>query len=167
MSTDENVMAAFAGESQASRKYLFFSEKAEEEGLKNIAKLFLAASEAETIHAKKLLSTAGKIGSTEENLSAAIVGETHEFTTMYPEFLAGADKDGNTAAKTIFTFANKAEEVHAGLYEAALKAVREGKDLVASRIMICPVCGNVVIDEVPDRCPICNVPGKSFKEITL
>ncbi len=167
MSTDENIMDAFAGESQASRKYLYFSQKAEEEGLPNVAKLFRAASEAETIHAKKLLTAAGKIGSTADNLTAAIAGETHEFTVMYPEFLKGAEQDGNAAAKAVFTFANKAEEVHAGLYEKALAAVKNGTDLSASRFMLCPVCGNITIDSVPDRCPICNVPGSSFREITL
>jgi len=167
MSTDENVLAAFAGESQASRKYLYFSQKAEEEGLPNVAKLFKAASEAETIHAKKLLTAAGKIGSTSENLAAAIAGETHEFTTMYPGFLEGAEKEGKAAAKAVFNLANKAEEVHAGLYEKALLAVKKGTDISASRFMLCPICGNITIDTVPDRCPICNAPGSSFKEITL
>jgi rubrerythrin len=167
MSTKDNVGAAFAGESQANRKYLAFSEKAAQEGFSAVAKLFRAASEAEAIHARALLGVMGASTSTAENLAGSIVGETHEFTEMYPGFIAEAEREGQKSAITPFTYAMKAEEVHAGLYKKAVDAVKAGKDLEAGRVLLCPVCGNVALDEAPERCPICGVPGARWREITV
>ncbi len=83
--TDENLKAAFAGESQANRRYLAFAQKAEEEGFTQAAKLFKAAAEAETVHALNHLRTVGEVKSTLDNLNAAFAGETYEFQKMYPE----------------------------------------------------------------------------------
>lgn len=162
----DNVGAAFAGESQANRKYLAFSEKATQEGFPTVAKLFRAASEAEAIHARTMIGVMGASKSTAENLEGAVAGETHEFTEMYPGFIAEAEREGQQAAITPFTYAMKAEEVHAGLYAQAAEAVRAGKDIEASKVLLCPVCGNVALDEAPERCPICGVPGPRWREIT-
>jgi rubrerythrin len=167
MATTENAKEALAGESQANRKYLAFSEKAAEEGFRNVAVLFKAASEAEAIHAKKLFKVLSTIGSTEKNLEAGISGETHEFTTMYPEFIKGAEAEKRTDALLAFTHAMKAEEVHAGLYQKALAAIKAGHDLGREKIFLCPICGNIEVGKVPDKCPICAVFGKQFREITL
>ncbi len=162
----DNVGAAFAGESQANRKYLAFSEKATQEGFPTVAKLFRAASEAEAIHARTMIGVMGASKSTAENLEGSVAGETHEFTEMYPGFIAEAEREGLQAAITPFTYAMKAEEVHAGLYAKAAEAVRAGKDIEASKVLLCPVCGNVALDEAPERCPICGVPGPRWREIT-
>lgn len=167
MATIENAKEALAGESQANRKYLAFSEKAAEEGFKNIAVLYKAASEAEAIHAKKLLKVLAAVGSTAQNLEASIAGETHEFTTMYPEFIRAAEADKRTDAVLAFTHAMKAEEVHAGLYKKALAALRSGNDMTREKVFLCPICGNIEIGKVPDKCPICGVFGKQFREVTL
>ena len=166
--TLEDLAVAFAGESQANRKYLAFAKKADQEGQKQVAKLFRAASEAEAIHARRLLRTLGAIGTTDENLKKGIEGETHEFTSMYPGFVAAAKAEGGQGeAEIAFTYAMKAEEVHAGHYKAALQAVQGKRDLTANKIFLCPVCGNIELGKAPDKCPICGVFGKQFREITL
>jgi rubrerythrin len=167
MATIENAKEALAGESQANRKYQAFSDKAAEEGFKNVATLFKAASEAEAIHAKKLLKVLTAINSTEKNLEASVEGETHEFTEMYPSFIKASDAEKRTDATLAFTHAMKAEEVHAGLYKKALAAVKSGSDLGREKVFLCPVCGNIEMGKVPDKCPICGVFGKQFREITL
>jgi rubrerythrin len=167
MPTTDNAKEAFAGESQANRKYLAFSEKAAEEGFRNVAVLYKAASEAEAIHAKKLLKVLTAVESTAKNLEASIAGETHEFTTMYPEFVKAAEAEKRSDAVLAFTHAMKAEEVHAGLYKKALAAINGGSDLGREKVFLCPVCGNIEIGKAPDKCPICGVFGKQFREITL
>jgi len=168
MATRENAMEAFAGESQANRKYQAFSEKAGKEGFKNVAKLFKAASEAEAIHAKKLLVVLGTVGKTEENLTGSVAGETHEYTEMYPAFVKEAEAEKKPDAVIAFTHAMKAEQVHAGLYAKALEAVKAGKDLAAAeKVFLCPVCGNIEFGQPPEKCPICGALGKQFREIQL
>ncbi len=165
MTTEENAWAAFAGESQANRKYASYSVKAKDEGYPVVAKLFTAASKAEEIHARRLLGALKAIGSTEENLADAVLGETHEFTEMYPSFIDEATAENATEARTVFTHAMKAEEVHAGLYAKALDAVKAGDDLSETPVNLCPFCGNVVLGEVPERCLICGIPGTKFELI--
>lgn len=157
-STFDNLMEAFAGEAQANRKYLAYSKKAEKDGKTNAAKLFKAASDAETLHALKHFEVAGKIHSTAENLKDAVAGETHEYKEMYPDFVKQAEAEGNKAALLTFTFAMKAEEVHARLYQEALENLDETEEVF---YYLCPVCGN--IEKVrPDKCSICGVPGSKF-----
>lgn len=156
--THENLMAAFAGESQANRKYLAYAKKAEAEGKMNAAKLFKAAADAETIHALKEFELAGKINSTEENLKDAEAGETYEYKDMYPEFIKDAEAEGDKNAIRAFTYAMKAEEVHAKLYNEALQNVDETEEVF---YYLCPVCGNIE-KSVPGKCPICNVSGDKF-----
>jgi rubrerythrin len=156
--TNSNLMAAFAGESQANRKYTAYSKQAEADGNINAAKLFKAAADAETLHALKHFEVAGKIHTTAENLKDAVAGETHEFTEMYPEFLKDAEAEGNQAAIRSITFAMKAEEVHAKLYQEALDNLDQTEEIF---YYLCPVCGNIE-KAVPDKCAICGVPGTSF-----
>ncbi len=156
--TLDNLMAAFTGESEANRKYLAYAKKAETDGNLNAAKLFKAASDAETIHALKHFEVAGKVKSTTENLKDAIAGETHEYSEMYPDFVKQAEADGNKAAVMSCTFAMKAEEVHARLYTEALETLEETEEVF---YYLCPVCGN--IEKVtPEKCRICGVPGSKF-----
>ena len=156
--TLDNLMEAFAGEAQANRKYLAYSKKAEKEGKLNAAKLFRAASDAETLHALKHFEVAGKVASSAENLKDGIAGETHEYKEMYPDFVKIAEAEGNKAALMSFTYAMKAEEVHAKLYQDALENLEQTEEVF---YYLCPVCGN--IEKVrPDKCSICGVPGEKF-----
>ncbi|MEL7660923.1 MULTISPECIES: rubrerythrin family protein [Acetobacterium] len=156
--TLNNLMEAFAGESQANRKYTAYSKKAEADGKINAAKLFKAAADAETLHALKHFEVAGKIHTTAENLKDAVAGETHEFTEMYPDFLKTAEAEGNQDAIKTFTFAMKAEAVHARLYQEALENLDQSEEVF---YYLCPLCGNIE-KAVPDKCAICGVPGSSF-----
>ncbi|MDH7593716.1 MAG: rubrerythrin family protein [Methanomicrobiales archaeon] len=165
METDNNLKEAFAGESRANRKYTAFSERAEEEGFRNVAKLLKAASEAEAIHSARLLRVMKEVSSTAGNLEKGIEGETYEFTRMYPGFIEKAKSEGNNDAVTAFTYAMKAEEVHAKFYRQALERVKAGRDLDAQKFFLCPVCGNIALDAPPERCPICGVPGSRFRKI--
>jgi rubrerythrin len=162
MATIDNLKAAVAGESQANRKYAAFAQKAEEEGFTAAAKLFRAASEAEAIHALSELKALGAVKTTAENLRGAIEGETYEFTTMYPGFIEEAEKECNNQAKRAFNFANEAEKVHAALYQKALASLDSKPEV---EYYLCTVCGNVVENASPDKCPICGVPAKAFKNI--
>jgi rubrerythrin len=166
MASMDNLAEAFAGESQANRKYLAFAKKADEDGLSQVAKLFRAAAEAETIHAHAHLRVMGGIKSTTENLEEAVAGEGFEFQTMYPKMLAEAQAEANKPAEFSFKNALAVEEIHHGLYSKALDAVKGGSDMAVTSIYVCPVCGNTVEGGVPDTCPICNVPGSKFIEIS-
>eukprot|EP00727_Mastigamoeba_balamuthi_P014478 m51a1_g9655 putative rubrerythrin (169) ;mRNA; f:1194032-1195317 len=163
--TQENLKVAFAGESQANRKYLAFAQKAQAEGYSTIAKLFRAAAEAETVHALGHLNNMGGVKSTLENLQEAVDGETYEFTQMYPPMVEQAVKEGHKG-KTMLQFANKAEQVHANLFTRALESLRQGKDLEAMDIWYCPVCGHIEYgSSVPAKCPICGAPAARFQKI--
>jgi len=163
--TGENLQAAFAGESQASRKYLYFAGKAEEEGHKQIARLFRAASDAETVHARNHLRAMQGIKATKDNLKEAIGGENYEFTEMYPAFMKQAEAEGDNKAKNSFDLANKVEQIHHRLYQTALSMLEKGQVVAEKPIYVCQVCGNTVEGEAPDRCPICGAPKKMFKRI--
>lgn len=163
--TKDNLQEAFAGESQANRRYLAFAKQADGDGLPQVAKLFRAAAEAETVHALTHLRNLGGVKSTAENLKVAIAGEAHEFQSMYPQFVAEAEKEGDKKALLGFKGALAVEEIHHGLYTQALAAVQAGKDLPNAKIHVCPVCGNTVAGEVPDKCPICGVPKAKWVEV--
>jgi rubrerythrin len=160
--TDENLKAAFAGESQANRLYLAFARKAEEEGFTQVAKLFKAAAEAETIHALNHLRITGQIKSTADNVGTAISGETFEFKKMYPEYLDEAKQEGNKQAAWSFDVASKVEQIHADLYQKALDALKSQKQLEKVDYYVCSVCGNTVEGSPPDKCPICGSPKEKF-----
>jgi rubrerythrin len=165
MSTEDNLKDAFAGESQANRRYLAFAQKADAEGKPRIAALFRAAAEAETVHAHAHLRVMKGIKSTADNLRVAIEGEGFEFQEMYPNYLQEAEKEGNKDAVKSFKYALAVEKIHHKLYSEALETLEAGNDLPASSIFVCPVCGNTVIGNAPDTCPICGTPGNKFKEI--
>ena len=162
--TVENLKVAFAGESQANRKYLAFARQAEKEALPQIARLFRAAAEAETIHALAHLANMGGVGTTLQNLQAAVAGETYEFTEMYPPMLEQAKAEGHKA-KTMLGFANAAERVHARLFTQALEAMKAGKDLSQMEVFLCPVCGDVEFGVPPEKCPICGAPAARFQKV--
>ncbi len=159
----EDLKAAFAGESQANRRYLAFAKQAEKDGHPMIAKLFRAVAAAETVHAHSHLRVMGGIGTTEENLKAAMAGENYEVVTMYPEFIADAEKDGDKKAGTSFKWAWEVEKAHEQLFKEALAKL--GKEAGDLQIWVCPVCGNTVIGNVPEKCPVCNTPGARFEKI--
>lgn len=162
--TLSNLKDAFAGESQANRKYLAFAKKAEEEGYLQVAKLFKAAAEAETIHAHNHLRAMGGIGSTKDNLREAIEGETYEFKSMYPKMIEEAKEEGEDEARRSFVYANKVEEIHAGLYKKYLENIENLKDKGVD-LFVCQKCGNTVEGNPPDTCPICGAPKAMFKKI--
>jgi rubrerythrin len=163
MTTQENLKEAFAGESQANRKYLAFADKAQQEGYKQVAKLFRAAADAETVHAKNHLRVMGGVGKTIDNLKSAISGETAEFKDMYPKFIEQAKKEKVTDAVILsFDVANQVERIHAGLYKKALDSLGENEE---TEYYVCQICGNTVEGEALDRCPICNAPKEMFKKI--
>ena len=157
--SEENLKAAFAGESQANRKYLAFAQQADKEGYPAAAKLFRAAAAAETIHAHAHLKVLGGIGSTAENLKEAISGETHEFTSMYPAMIADAQAEGNKKAERTFNYANQVEKVHAALYQ---KTADNLDNLPDVDYWICPLCGYTAENEAPDTCPVCGAKKASF-----
>jgi rubrerythrin len=163
--TEENLKAAFAGESQANRKYIAFAKKAEEEGMPNVAKMFRAIAEAETVHAINHLRLMDTIKSTKENLKAALNGEVYEFTEMYPSFIKTATEEGVSTAVTSFSYANQVEKVHGKLYEKAIKSVEGGDDIKEKEFFVCQVCGYTAEGEAPDICPICGAPKERFKKI--
>jgi rubrerythrin len=165
VATSDNLKEAFAGESQANRKYLAFAKKAEADGYPQVAKLFRAAAEAETVHAHAHLRVLQGIKGTEDNLQAAIEGEGFEFQQMYPKFLEEAEKEGNKPAVFSFKYALAVEEIHHGLYTEALNAVKSGSDLSEAKLYICPICGNTVKDNVPDKCPVCGAAKEKFQEV--
>ncbi len=150
-----NLKAAFAGESQAAEKYLVFAEKAEADGLPNVARLFRAISFAETRHARNHLRTMDGIGSTADNLQTAFEGESFEIDDMYPAYLEVAKFQGDKQATKSITWALKAEQDHKRMYAEARQTVVEGKDIGAQPVSVCLVCGHTVIGDVPDKCPVC------------
>jgi rubrerythrin len=164
MSTTDDLKESFAGESQANQKYRAFAKKAELEGFPNVARLFRTTAEAERIHAEGHLRALAEIVSTRENLQAAIAGETFEYTTMYPPMLEQAKAEGHRA-KLMFGFAVKAEAIHAKLYQRALDAVEQGKDLTEMRFYLCPICGNIEFGNPPESCPICGTAKAKFVEV--
>ena len=163
--TEDNLQAAFAGESQANRRYLFFAARADKDGFPGAARLFRAAAEAETVHARNHLRVLGEVKTTAENLETAISGENHEFTEMYPAFISQAQADTNNKAENSFELANAVEKIHHGLFQASLKALdatgREG----GAPYFVCQVCGNTILGETPNKCPVCGAPRSQFKQV--
>ena len=161
----DNLKNAFAGESQANRRYLAFAKKAEEENLSQIAKLFKAAAEAETVHALNHERLIGEIKSTVDNLSTAVSGETFEFKKMYPEYIKTAKTEGNQQAVWSFDVANKVEMIHAGLFSKAIVTLKMGQKPLAVDYYVCSVCGNTIEGEAPEKCPICGALKTKFSKV--
>ncbi len=163
--SDRNLRNAFAGESQANRRYLAFAKKAQEEGFLQVAKLFRAAAAAEAIHALNHLRIMGEIRLTADNLNAAVSGEIFEFTKMYPEYLEIAKQEGNNQAVWSFDVASKVEKIHANLFKKAVEALNIDNDLEDAGYYVCGVCGNTVEDVLPEKCPICGAPKTRFFKV--
>ena len=162
--TEDNLKAAFAGESQAHMKYMIFSEMAEKEGKLNIARLFKAVSYAERVHATNHLKVLGAVKKTPDNLDAAIGGETYEVEEMYPAFLEEAKTQGEKEAEKSNHYALEAEKIHAEMYKNAKQAAVKNKDIQLGEVSICPVCGYTVEGDAPDFCPVCGVKKSLFKK---
>ncbi|MFP4176584.1 MAG: rubrerythrin family protein [Planctomycetota bacterium] len=163
--TEKDLKEAFAGESQANRKYTAFARKAEDDGLPQVARLFRAAARAETVHALNHLDVMGGVNETLDNLKEASEGEAAEFENMYPDFLKDAEDEGDDDAYTTFDYANQVEEIHHRMYNEAIEAVQNGEDLPETDLFVCKGCGNTVEGEVPDECPICGSPKSWFMKI--
>ncbi len=161
--SEQNLKDAFAGESQANRKYLAFAKQADKEGYAQVAKLFRGAAEAETVHAHAHLRTLGGINGTAENLKEAIAGETFEFKEMYPGMIETAEAEGEKAALRSFSYANEVEKVHAELYQKALDSLENPADVDC--YYVCGVCGYTIEDEAPDECPVCNSKKQAFFKV--
>ncbi len=160
--TEQNLMDAFAGESQANRKYLAYAKQADKDGFAQVARLFRAAAEAETVHAHAHLRTLGKIKSTAENLKDAIAGETYEFKKMYPVMIAAAQEENNKAGERTLSYANEVEKIHAALYEKALEKMGS---LEQVDYYVCSICGYTCEKEAPERCPVCSSNAKVFFKV--
>ena len=161
--SEQNLKDAFAGESQANRKYLAFAKQADKEGYAQVAKLFRAAADAETVHAHTHLRTLGGINSTTENLKEAIAGETFEFKEMYPGMIATAEAEAEKAALRSFTYANEVEKIHAELYQKALDSLENPSDVDC--YYVCGVCGYTIENEAPDTCPVCKAKKQAFSKV--
>lgn len=162
--TEDALKAAFAGESQANRKYTAFAAQAEKEGFPQAARLFRAAAEAEAVHAANHLKALKAIRDTKENLREAIVGETHEFKEMYPEMIQTAKAEGAKDAERTLSYANAVEEYHAKLYHDMLDGLDKSKQ-ENYPYFVCPVCGMTVDKEPPEKCPVCGVKGSMFRKV--
>ncbi len=162
--TVENLKIAFAGESQANRKYLAFANKADKEGYPQIARLFRAAADAETIHALAHFQNMGGVGSTLDNLKDAFAGETHEYTDMYPPMVKQAEIEGHRG-KNMLKWASAVEKVHADLYKQALEGLQTGKDLSDVDVYLCPICGNLELRAAPEKCAVCGASGSKFQKV--
>ncbi len=161
--TEELLKNAFSGESQAHMRYLIFSEVAEREGFKNLARLFKAIAYAEFVHARNHLKTLGLVKRSVENLDVAIAGETYEVEEMYPGYDAVAELQGEQGARVSYRYALEAERIHAELYRKAKEAVEKGTDVDIGKVWICPVCGHTYVgDEPPEKCPICGAPKEKY-----
>ncbi len=164
MKTQDNLKAAFAGESQANRRYLAYADQAMADGYPEVAKLFRAVAAAETIHAHKHLRTLGEIKSTAENLEAALAGENYEVQVMYPDFMADAEAENAKQASLSFKYAWEAEKIHAGMFEQARKML--GEEMEAADYWICPVCGHTHRgSEAPEKCPICGAKRERYFKV--
>jgi rubrerythrin len=162
MKTLENLHEAFAGESQANRKYLAFGERAEADGFPGIARLFRAVAAAETVHALAHLRAMGGIKDTAENLKAAMAGEREEFTEMYPPMVEAAKAEGHRRAEISMRYAMEVEKVHFDLFTEALAAIEAGRDIGEIVVRVCPICGHTIIGDAPDKCPVCATRGENY-----
>lgn len=163
--TIENLKAAFAGESQANRRYLAFAKAAQKEGKPGLAKLFRVTAEGETVHALNHLNAMAGVKSTQDNLKAAIEGEEYENTKMYPQFIEEAEKEEETTAKMSFHGANEVEKIHESLFKEGLNKLEKGEDLETKQYFVCQVCGYPVTEKAPEKCPICGASQKDFSMI--
>jgi rubrerythrin len=163
--TEDNLREAFSGESAAYRRYMMYAEKADEDEYPQAAKLFRAVAMAEAIHARNHFNAIDGIGTTKDNLMAAVLAENEEIAGVYPYFIDDAEKERNARALRTFEWAIKVERVHHGLFQHALDAVKEKKPLEEKTYYVCQVCGNTVEDGAPDKCPVCGATKELFEMV--
>lgn len=175
--TADFLRSAYGGESMAHMRYIIWGDEAERDGYPNIARLFRAVAYAEWAHAKNHFNvlkdqvgdatvTAGaEFGNTNivENLQGAIDGERHEVEQMYPVYLESAKFQDEKDAQRAFHYALEAEKIHVELFQKAQDSARQGKDIEADTIYICPVCGFTEIGDNVEKCPVCGVSKDRFK----
>jgi rubrerythrin len=161
--TQEDLKAAFAGESQANRRYLAFAEQAEKDGYPQAARLFRAAAHAETVHAMNHLKALGEVKTTAENLQAAINGENYEVVCMYPQFIQDTTEEALRRPLNSFKWAFEVEKVHETLYRKALAARGEG--MPETDYYVCPFCGYTHEGPLEGVCPVCGTPAEKFTRI--
>ncbi len=164
--TDDDLKAAFAGESQANRKYLAFAKKADADGLPQVAKLFRAAAHAETVHALNHFRVMDGVSSTTDNLKAAISGENYEWVTMYPEFMKDAEAESVKRAFESFRKAWEVEKIHEQLYRQALASVEAQQPQAEGDYYVCPICGYTHLGPLQGACPVCKTPADRFERIS-
>lgn len=164
--TEDDLKAAFAGESQANRKYLAFAKKADADGLPQVAKLFRAAAAAETVHALNHFRAMDGVATTNDNLKTAIAGENYEWVTMYPAFIKDAESESVKRALSSFKKAWEVEKVHEALYRKALTAVEAQQSQAEVDYYVCPVCGYTHEGQLAGNCPVCNTPADKFERIS-
>ena len=162
--TEENLKAAFSGESQAHMRYLIFAKKAEEEGYSNLARLFRAISYAEQVHATNHYNALGVIRESTDNLQVAIDGENYEVTEMYPAFNAVAKLQEEKSAQRTTDWAFQAEKIHAGMYQRAKQAAERSEDIKLGAVYICDMCGYTAEGTAPERCPVCGATKEKFRK---
>ncbi|HEV2396280.1 MAG TPA: ferritin family protein [Candidatus Sulfotelmatobacter sp.] len=166
--TLQNLQAAYNGESNAHVRYAAFADRADKEGYGEVASLFRAAAKAEEVHAANHAVVIKKLGgtpeskietpvvkSTEENLQAAIKGESYERDTMYPEFLKQARVEGDRDALQTFNYAKTAESEHAKLYSEALRNLTTLKGSKSKEYFVCTICGYTTQKMDFSKCPSC------------
>lgn len=164
--TIEDLKVAFAGESQANRRYLAFAKKADDEGLPQIAKLFRAVAAAETVHANSLFRALDGVKSTLENLQEAVKGENYEVQTMYPEFIQEAEAESLKRAATSFRWAWEVEKLHEALYRKTLATLEAGQAPQDVDYYVCPVCGYTHEGPLEGKCPVCGTPTSRYEKIS-
>ncbi|MEO5365450.1 MAG: rubrerythrin family protein [Magnetococcus sp. WYHC-3] len=165
MKTKDNLKAAFAGESQANRKYLAFAKKAEQDGFPVIASLFRAVAEAETIHAHTHLRNMGGVADTLGNLKEAMAGEDYEVNEMYPGMVATAEAEGDKRAALGMRHAMEVEKIHSQLYRQAIAALEKGQDLDHEVLHVCGVCGHTLFGDAPESCPVCGAKRAAYQKV--
>ncbi len=164
--TEKNLLAAFAGESQARNKYTYFASKAKKEGFEQIAALFLKTADNEKEHAKIWFKELNGIGDTEENLEDAAAGENYEWTDMYKEFAETADKEGFPELAAKFRMVAEIEKHHEERYRALLKNVQTAQVFEKSEVKVweCRNCGHIIVGtKAPEICPVCAHPKAYFE----
>ncbi|ERK28549.1 rubrerythrin family protein [Clostridium intestinale] len=175
--TADFLRSAYGGESMAHMRYIIWGDAAEKDGYPNIARLFKAVAYAEWAHAKNHFNVlknqvgdntvaAGAVfGETNivDNLQGAIDGELHEIEQMYPVYLETAKFQDEKDAQRSFHYALEAEKIHADLFQKAQDKAKQGKDIEADTIYICPVCGFTEIGDNVEKCPVCGVSKDRFK----
>ena len=160
--TSSPLHLAIVDEAQASHRFLAYAKKAESDAQPQIATLFRALAAAETVHTTNHLRNTGEIKSTLENLIQSITDETLAAGTLYPQYRALAQQEGNLGAEWSLSVAAQVEQIHVQLLQQALHALQHQQPLPTVEYYICQVCGHTIQETAPDKCPICMAPRTQY-----